>query len=49
MDPADAFEPFLYGDYLWTTTTQFVEFRGMEGLRRPRRSPNESGGARGGA
>ncbi len=33
---AASFEPFLYGDYLWATTTQFVEFRGMEGLRRPR-------------
>lgn len=34
---ADAaqFEPFLFGDYLWATTTQFVEFKGMEGLRRP--------------
>lgn len=30
------FEPFLYGDYLWATTTQFVEFKGMEGLRRPK-------------
>ena len=40
MDPAAAFEPFLYGDYLWATTTQFVEFKGMEGLRRPRRAPN---------
>jgi isopenicillin N synthase-like dioxygenase len=42
---AAPFEPFLYGDYLWATTTQFVEFKGMEGLRRPRRrqtsqSPN---------
>jgi isopenicillin N synthase-like dioxygenase len=47
MDPSDAFEPFLYGDYLWATTTQFVEFRGMEGLRRPRRTPDEPrGGAR---
>jgi isopenicillin N synthase-like dioxygenase len=46
MDPADAFEPFLYGDYLWATTTQFVEFAGLEGLRRPRRAPNgPSGGA----
>ena len=33
---AASFEPFLYGDYLWATTTKFVEFRGMEGLRRPR-------------
>jgi isopenicillin N synthase-like dioxygenase len=48
MDPADAFEPFLYGDYLWATTTQFVEFKGMEGLRRPRRAPSgPSGGSRG--
>ncbi len=31
------FEPFLYGDYLWATTTQFVEFQGMEGLRSPQR------------
>jgi isopenicillin N synthase-like dioxygenase len=36
-DAADAFEPFLYGDYLWATTTQFVEFKGMEGLRKPLR------------
>jgi isopenicillin N synthase-like dioxygenase len=34
-----AFEPFLYGDHLWATTTQFVEFKGMESLRPPRRSP----------
>jgi isopenicillin N synthase-like dioxygenase len=31
------FEPFLYGDHLWATTTQFVEFKGMEALRPPRR------------
>ena len=30
---AAQFEPFQYGDFLWATTTQFVEFRGMEGLR----------------
>ncbi len=41
QDPSDAFEPFLYGDYLWATTTQFVEFRGMEALRRPKRTPAE--------
>lgn len=34
---AASFEPFLYGDYLWATTTKFVEFKGMEGLRKPRR------------
>ena len=33
IDPDNAFEPFLYGDYLWATTTQFVEFKGMESLR----------------
>lgn len=35
LDPPGAFEPFLYGDYLWATTTQFVEFKGMEALRKP--------------
>ena len=34
-----SFEPFLYGDYLWATTTQFVEFKGMESLRKPMRRP----------
>jgi isopenicillin N synthase-like dioxygenase len=34
---AAQFEPFLFGDYLWATTTQFVEFKGMEGLRAPQR------------
>jgi len=37
MDGAASFEPFLYGDYLWATTTQFVEFKGMESLRKPLR------------
>jgi isopenicillin N synthase-like dioxygenase len=35
MDGASTFEPFLYGDYLWATTTQFVEFKGMESMRKP--------------
>jgi isopenicillin N synthase-like dioxygenase len=35
FDPADAFEPFLYGDYLWATTTQFIEFKGMQSMRKP--------------
>jgi isopenicillin N synthase-like dioxygenase len=39
LDRGDAFEPFLYGDYLWATTTQFVEFKGMESLRTPMRVP----------
>ena len=34
---AAEFEPFLFGDYLWATTTQFVEFKGMERLRTPLR------------
>jgi isopenicillin N synthase-like dioxygenase len=38
MDGA-SFEPFLYGDYLWATTTQFVEFKGMQSLRNPKRGP----------
>jgi isopenicillin N synthase-like dioxygenase len=38
MDGAESFEPFLYGDYLWATTTQFVEFKGMESVRKPVRS-----------
>jgi isopenicillin N synthase-like dioxygenase len=38
MDGA-SFEPFFYGDYLWATTTQFVEFKGMESLRKPVRRP----------
>ena len=29
------FEPFYFGDYLWSTMTKFVEFHGLEGLRRP--------------
>jgi isopenicillin N synthase-like dioxygenase len=39
MDDARSFEPFFYGDYLWATTTQFVEFKGMESLRKPMRQP----------
>jgi isopenicillin N synthase-like dioxygenase len=35
VDGAAPFEPFLYGDYLWATTTQFVEFKGMESVRKP--------------
>ncbi len=35
IDDAASFEPFLYGDHLWATTTRFVEFQGMEALRKP--------------
>jgi len=31
--PADSFAPFIYGDYLWARTTQFVEFKGMASMR----------------
>jgi isopenicillin N synthase-like dioxygenase len=34
-----AFAPFLYGDYVWSSTTKFVEFAGMEPLRPPRGPP----------
>jgi len=43
MDSAASFEPFFYGDYLWATTTQFVEFKGMECLRKPMRAQPKSG------
>jgi isopenicillin N synthase-like dioxygenase len=29
------FEPFAYGDHLWSSMTRFVEFRGLELARRP--------------
>ena len=35
VEGAVSFEPFLYGDHLWSTTTRFVEFQGMEELRTP--------------
>jgi isopenicillin N synthase-like dioxygenase len=34
---AAEFAPFLYGDHLWATTTQFVEFAGLAQLRKPLR------------
>jgi len=37
--PSGSFEPFFYGDYLWAATTKFVEFKGLEGLRKPLRMP----------
>lgn len=30
-----AFEPFAYGDHLWSSMMRFVEFRGLEHARRP--------------
>ena len=35
---ADAFEPFYYGDHLWQSTTKFVEFLGLQSLRKPLRA-----------
>jgi isopenicillin N synthase-like dioxygenase len=35
---AAPFEPFLYGDHLWSTITQFVEFAGLEALRTPQQT-----------
>jgi isopenicillin N synthase-like dioxygenase len=39
-DDPNSFEPFLFGDYLWARITEFVEFRGMQAGRRPRRAPH---------
>jgi len=33
----ERFAPFLYGDHLWKATTTFVEFKGLEAMRAPRR------------
>jgi len=38
IDDPHSFEPFLFGDYLWERIVKFVEFRGMEALRKPLRS-----------
>jgi isopenicillin N synthase-like dioxygenase len=38
MDDPASFESFLFGDYLWARISKFVEFRGMESLRKPLRS-----------
>ncbi len=36
------FTPFYFGDYLWSTMTKFVEFQGLEGLRRPQGQRQET-------
>jgi isopenicillin N synthase-like dioxygenase len=36
IEGAPPFAPFLYGDHLWAAMTKFVEFKGLEGMRRPR-------------
>ena len=33
---AESFAPFLYGDHLWAAMMRFVEFRGLEAMRKPR-------------
>jgi isopenicillin N synthase-like dioxygenase len=38
IDDPKSFEPFLFGDYLWARIVNFVEFRGMEAVRKPLRS-----------
>ena len=38
LSGAEAFEPFLYGDYLWESATNFVEMSGIKHLREPRRA-----------
>ncbi|TGQ73036.1 MAG: isopenicillin N synthase family oxygenase [Mesorhizobium sp.] len=38
LSGAEAFEPFLYGDYLWESATNFVEMSGIKHLRQPRRA-----------
>ena len=38
LSGADPFEPFLYGDYLWESATNFVEMSGIKHLRLPRRA-----------
>jgi isopenicillin N synthase-like dioxygenase len=38
IDDPGTFASFLFGDYLWARITNFVEFRGMEALRKPMRS-----------
>lgn len=42
LDKVEPFEPFLYGDHLWASTTRFVEYRGLEHLRKPRRATGAS-------
>jgi isopenicillin N synthase-like dioxygenase len=36
LDGAESFEPFFFGDHLWSSIIQFVEFRGLAHLRRPK-------------
>jgi isopenicillin N synthase-like dioxygenase len=38
LSGTEPFEPFLYGDYLWESATNFVEMSGIKHLRLPRRA-----------
>jgi isopenicillin N synthase-like dioxygenase len=38
LEGGPAFEPFVFGDYLWAAVTRFVEFQGLEAARSPRLS-----------
>ncbi len=38
LSDTEPFEPFLYGDYLWDSATNFVEMSGIKHLRQPRRA-----------
>ena len=38
IDDPKSFEPFLFGDFLWARIVNFVEFRGMQAVRKPMRS-----------
>ena len=33
---SEPFEPFSYGDHLWTAMSRFVEFKAIKDLRKPR-------------
>jgi isopenicillin N synthase-like dioxygenase len=41
FDRPAAFAPFFYGDHLWAAMTRFIEFRGLEDARKPRRGVGE--------
>ena len=38
IDGSEGFAPFLYGDYLWESATNFVEMAGLKHLRKPRQA-----------
>lgn len=38
IEGTEDFQPFLYGDYLWDSMTNFVEQKGIKHMRQPRRA-----------